>query len=38
MDSAALTTYNGYNDPYLYNYGPGMRQFLQFGGADFYGW
>jgi hypothetical protein len=30
--------YNGYNDPYAYQYGPGVRQFLRFGGADFYGW
>jgi len=30
--------YNGYNDPYYYGYGPGTRQFLRFGGADFYGW
>jgi hypothetical protein len=30
--------YNGYNDPNFYSYGPGMREFLQMGGADFYGW
>lgn len=30
--------YNGYNDPYFPSYGPGMREFLHFGGADFYGW
>lgn len=30
--------YNGYNDPYFYSYGPGVREFLLFGGADFYGW
>jgi len=30
--------YNGYNDPYYYSYGPGLREFLRFGGADFYGW
>jgi hypothetical protein len=30
--------YTGYNDPYYYSYGPGVREFLDFGGADFYGW
>ncbi len=30
--------YNGYNDPYYYSYGPGVRDFLRMGGADFYGW
>jgi hypothetical protein len=30
--------YNGHNDPYNYSYGPGVRQFLQMGGANFYGW
>jgi hypothetical protein len=30
--------YSGYNDPYYYGYGPGTREFLRFGGADFYGW
>lgn len=30
--------YNGYNDPYYGSYGPGVREFLRFGGADFYGW
>lgn len=30
--------YNGYNDPLLNAYGPGVRQFLLFGGANFYGW
>lgn len=30
--------YDGYNDPYYYSYGPGVREFLRFGGADFYGW
>jgi hypothetical protein len=30
--------YNGYNNPYYYSYGPGVREFLRFGGADFYGW
>jgi hypothetical protein len=31
-------SYNGYNDPYYGYYGPGVRQFLRYGGADFYGW
>ena len=31
-------SYNGYNDPYYGSYGPGTREFLRFGGADFYGW
>lgn len=31
-------SYNGYNDPYYGTYGPGVREFLRFGGADFYGW
>jgi hypothetical protein len=30
--------YNGYNDPYFRSYGPGVQEFLRFGGADFYGW
>jgi hypothetical protein len=30
--------YSGYNDPYYGSYGPGVREFLRFGGADFYGW
>ena len=30
--------YNGYNDPYYRSYGPGVQEFLRFGGADFYGW
>jgi hypothetical protein len=30
--------YNGYNDPYFNSYGPGVQSFLQWGGADFYGW
>jgi hypothetical protein len=30
--------YNGYNDPYYPTYGPGVREFIDFGGADFYGW
>lgn len=30
--------YNGYNDPNYGLYGPGVREFLHFGGADFYGW
>jgi hypothetical protein len=30
--------YNGFNDPYFDLYGPGVREFLWFGGADFYGW
>lgn len=30
--------YSGYNDPNYGLYGPGVRQFLRFGGADFYGW
>ncbi len=30
--------YNGYNDPLLNAYGPGVREFLVFGGANFYGW
>jgi len=30
--------YNGYNDPYYNSYGSGVRDFLRFGGADFYGW
>ena len=30
--------YSGYNDPYFHSYGPGIREFLYFGGADFYGW
>jgi len=30
--------YNGYNDPNYALYGPGVREFLQYGGADFYGW
>lgn len=30
--------YTGYNDPLLPTYGPGMQEFLMFGGADFYGW
>lgn len=31
-------TYNGYGDPYYPTYGRGVREFLRFGGADFYGW
>jgi len=30
--------YNGYNDPNYPLYGPGVREFLNWGGADFYGW
>lgn len=30
--------YNGYSDPNYPLYGPGVREFLDFGGADFYGW
>ena len=30
--------YSGYNDPLLPTYGPGVQEFLLFGGADFYGW
>ena len=30
--------YNGYNDPAFPTYGPGVQEFLRFGGADFYGW
>jgi hypothetical protein len=30
--------YNGYNDPAFPTYGPGVQEFLYFGGADFYGW
>ena len=30
--------YNGYNDPNYGLYGPGVRDFLRNGGADFYGW
>lgn len=30
--------YNGYNDPNFAFYGPGVREFLRNGGADFYGW
>lgn len=30
--------YNGYSDPNYRFYGRGVRQFLRFGGADFYGW
>lgn len=30
--------YSGYNDPLLPTYGPGIQEFLKFGGADFYGW
>jgi len=30
--------YNGFNDLNYGFYGPGVRQFLYFGGADFYGW
>lgn len=30
--------YSGYNDPYFGLYGPGVQEFLYFGGADFYGW
>lgn len=30
--------YNGYNDPYKASYGPGVREFIRWGGADFYGW
>ena len=30
--------YTGYNDPLLPTYGPGVQDFLRFGGADFYGW
>lgn len=30
--------YNGYNDPALPTYGPGVQEFIHFGGADFYGW
>jgi hypothetical protein len=30
--------YNGYSDVYSYRYGPSVRDFLRFGGADFYGW
>lgn len=26
-----------YNGPYFSNYGPGVRQFLHFGGTDYYG-
>lgn len=30
--------YNGYADPNYGFYGPGVRQFLNYGGTDFYGW
>lgn len=30
--------YSGYNDPNYGLYGPGVREFLRYGGADFYGW
>ena len=30
--------YSGYNDPYFHGDGPGVQEFLLFGGADFYGW
>jgi hypothetical protein len=30
--------YSGFNDPSYGLYGPGVREFLYFGGADFYGW
>jgi len=30
--------YNGYNDPNYGLYGPGVREFIRYGGADFYGW
>jgi hypothetical protein len=30
--------YNGHGDVYSYRYGRGVRDFLRFGGADFYGW
>jgi len=30
--------YNGYGDPAYPLYGPGVQDFLRFGGADFYGW
>lgn len=30
--------YSGYHDPNYYGYGRGTRDFLRFGGADFYGW
>ena len=30
--------YSGYNDPYYGAYGPGVQEFLDLGGADFYGW
>ena len=30
--------YSGYNDPLLPTYGPGVQEFLLYGGADFYGW
>jgi len=30
--------YSGYRDPNYRFYGPGVRDFLRNGGADFYGW
>ena len=30
--------YNGYNDPNYGLYGLGVREFIRYGGADFYGW
>jgi hypothetical protein len=30
--------YNGSNDPNYGVYGPGVREFLRYGGADYYGW